>query len=197
MTQDELFVESPRCYYAQDHEGQNGTDITCARVKDDTLFCTAICGAYVPMPESKKVPLSIRDAALGAMADQFDAVLQKTLKAMEAYREKDGEITVKLKVSLMEEMAPDNDQSAYEAMREVIIPSFSFTVSSVLSIKDSRKGSSGGDYELIWDSEENRYLVKLIDAGQTSLFDEGMKITSDGAGTVVNIEFPQEENDDE
>lgn len=57
-------------------------------------------------------------------------------------------------------------------MRDIIKPTFKHEISSAMQIKDKKAGSLSGNYELVWDALSDKYVMRSIDDGQVSLFDD-------------------------
>lgn len=115
--------------------------------------------------------LTLSSDTFNALKSDFDQVLRKTLTNMENKDSEQAELTVKLKISLTKDEAPNFDSLDRDAKREVVKPKFDHKVSSVMQIKDEQTGTLGGNYELVWDGELGQYVMKEIKDGQYSLFD--------------------------
>ena len=48
-----------------------------------------------------------------------------------------------------------------------------------MQVKDKKSGALTGDYQLVWNPEEGNYIMRRIDNGQTSMFDEDESVTAD------------------
>jgi TRAP-type C4-dicarboxylate transport system substrate-binding protein len=106
--------------------------------------------------------LTLSSDTFNALKSDFDQVLRKTLTNMENKESEQAELTVKLKISLMKEQAPNFDSLIPGAQREVIKPKFDHKVSSVMQIKDEKTGTLSGNYELVWDGELGQYVMREI-----------------------------------
>ena len=124
------------------------------------------------MNQQNVLALNINSEAFNAMKEDFNKILKRTLSNMEMKDSDAAEMTVKLKITLTKDEAPDFDIVAYQATREVIKPSFTHKVSSVMQIKDEESGFLKGDYELVWDKELGDYVMKPIENSQRSFFDD-------------------------
>ena len=90
----------------------------------------------------------------------FDRVLFNTLDNMESKGSYTAEITVKLKIDLIQSMVPDV-LNGEQTSRSAIIPQFDHKVRSVMQIKDEAEGSLRGDYELVYDDESGWIMRKI------------------------------------
>lgn len=88
-------------------------------------------------------------------------------------------MTLKLKISLEKGTAPDFSEIKYRAERDIVRPTFTHKVSSVMQIKCEKSGILSGDYELVWDEESGDYIMRPIDNGQISLFEDREQISSE------------------
>lgn len=125
------------------------------------------------MCQANDLPLSLKGDTFNAFTSDFDALLRRTLQGMVDTEQETGEITCKVKITLAKDSAPDF--SVRNQTREVDKPKFEHTVSSVIQRKDKKSGTLAGNYELVWDRESCQYVMRPIDNGQTSLFEEGAK----------------------
>lgn len=144
--------------------------------------------------------LSLSDSTFAGLKGDFDTVINTTLLNMEERKSPVAEITVKLKIELTPSSAPDRKVVAYKAARDIIKPTFTHKVTSVMKIQDERSGALSGDFELVWDRGEGRYLLRPLEDGQTSLFDVddlGIDITVEPDGIVRDIKFNKDSEDDE
>jgi hypothetical protein len=100
---------------------------------------------------------------------------------MENKESEQAELTVKLKISLMKEQAPNFDSLIPGAQREVIKPKFDHKVSSVMQIKDEKTGTLSGNYELVWDGELGQYVMREIKDPQLSIFEYDKEVYDEDA----------------
>lgn len=110
--------------------------------------------------------LSLKGDTFTALKEDFDAVLARTLKNMESKGADEATITLKLGISLEK----TTDFSGEEA-EEVTKPSFKHDISSVMQVKDKKSGALTGDYQLVWDEDEGKFVMKRIGDNQMTLFD--------------------------
>lgn len=114
--------------------------------------------------------LTMESEAFAALKSDFNQVLRRTLTNMERKESEQAELTLKLKISLEKDSAPDFQQVQYQATRDIVKPTFTHKVSSVMQIKDEKSGVLGGNYELVWDKDQGDFFMRPIDNGQISLF---------------------------
>lgn len=122
--------------------------------------------------------LSLKGETFTALKEDFDAVLGRTIKNMESKGADEATITLKLGISLEK----TTDFSGEEA-EEVTKPSFKHDISSVMQVKDKKSGALTGDYQLVWDEDEGKYVMKRIGDNQMTLFD----VAEDGEENVEYI----------
>ena len=118
--------------------------------------------------------VTLESEAFSTLKSDFNQVLVKTLANMKKKESEHAEITLKLTIDLAEGTAPDFENSTpdYRAERDIVKPMFSHKVSSLMKIKDEKSGVFSGDYELVWDDEKGSFIIRAINNGQMSLFDE-------------------------
>lgn len=131
------------------------------------------------------LPLSLNGDTFNALKSDFDSILRNTLSNMELKGADTAEMNIKLKISLSKEQTRDLEASYDGAMRDIIKPKFEHAVQSVLQIKDKKDGTLSGNYELVWDGDAQKYVMREITDGQTSLFDEEQKPGFDPNNIVV------------
>ena len=145
------------------------------------------------MSNQNILELNINSSAFENMKADFDAVLKRTLSNMQQKGSNDAALTLKLNISLEENEVRDFDSPEPNAYRKVYKPGFDHKISSVMQIKTEKSGSFNGEYELVWDPDLEDFVMKPIDNGQPSIFDEeyvkNASVTVDGV-EVDNGEAP-------
>lgn len=127
------------------------------------------------MDKNNVLTLTMESEAFNGLKTDFNQVLRRTLTNMERKESEQAELTVKLKISLEKDTAPDFREVKGKAERDIVRPTFTHKISSVMQIKCEKSGVLSGDYELVWDEERGDYIMRPIDDGQLSLFDENGK----------------------
>lgn len=122
------------------------------------------------------LPISLKSDTFNALCTDFDDVLRSTLRGMVETEQDTAEISVKVKISLTESSAPDFSVAGGQQTREITKPKFDHTVSAVIQRKEKKTGTLAGEYELVWDSESGRYVMRPIENGQMNLFDKDGQI---------------------
>lgn len=110
--------------------------------------------------------LSLNGETFASLKEDFDSILAQTLGNMERKGAEEAVITLKLGISLEKQSFVRNEEP-----EELTKPSFKHDISSVMQVKNKKSGSLSGDYELIWDDEEKKYVMRKITNGQLTLFD--------------------------
>ena len=116
------------------------------------------------------IALTLESEIFNELKENFNAVLQKTLINMESKESEQAELTMKLKISLTNDTAPDFSEIKYKAEREIVRPTFTHKISSVMQTKCEKSGEVIGDYELVWDKDSGKYIMRPIDNGQMTMF---------------------------
>lgn len=116
--------------------------------------------------------LNINSNAFENLKADFDKVLRRTLGNMQIKESDEATLTLKLSIKLTEMEVPDFDAAYPNAMRKIHKPRFDHKVSSVMQIKTEESGHLKGEYELVWDEEAQDFVMKPIDDGQRTLFDD-------------------------
>lgn len=111
--------------------------------------------------------LSLNSDTFSILKDQFDKVLNRTVGNMQMKGADDAVVTLKLSIGLDTE-----SRSTPDGNKDFVIPTFKHDISSVMQVKDKVSGQLVGDYQLVWDEDEQRYVMRTIDNGQTSLYDD-------------------------
>ena len=147
------------------------------------------------MCDKNAMQLSLKGETFAALKEDFDAVLAKTIGNMEMKGANEATVTLKLSLSL-EKVQNHSD-------KEITKPSFKHDISSVMQVKDKKSGALTGDYELVWDNEDKKWVMRRITDGQVSLFDTekenvntepnipliDVAETSDEREDVIDVEF--------
>lgn len=124
------------------------------------------------MCQKNDLSLSLSGEAFSPLRSDFDQVLRSTLAGMIDTEQDVAEISMKVKITLTEDSAPDFTVAGGQQTREITKPKFEHTVTAVIQRKEKKTGTFSGDYELVWDRESGRYVARPIDNGQTTLFDD-------------------------
>lgn len=130
-------------------------------------------------------PLSLNGNTFNALKSDYDALLRQLLAEMENRDEEEATITIKVGVKLEKDQARDFQANGYDAMRDIVKPTFKHEISTVMQIKNKKSGSLGGTMEMVWDRDLGQYVMRPIDNGQTTLFDQSGE---DGV-PVVDAEY--------
>ena len=123
--------------------------------------------------------LSLKSETFSALKEDFDSILARTIGNMEMKGAEEATVTLKLGISL--EKSSVNSPSG---LQEITKPSFKHDISSVMQVKDKKSGALTGDYELVWDAAEGKYVMRRIDNGQVSIFD-----SAQAAGDVIDADY--------
>lgn len=140
--------------------------------------------------------LSLSGDTFQALKTDFDSILARTIGNMEMKGADEATVTIKLGISLEKV-----NSGTYDDAKEVTKPSFKHDISSVMQVKDKKTGSLAGDYELVWDTEEQKYVMRKLGGEQMNMFDdeiapEGSDVEYEEDGTML-LEAAAEDSTDE
>ena len=110
--------------------------------------------------------LSLKSDTFSALKEDFDSILARTIGNMEMKGAEEATVTLKLGISLEK-----SSVNGPNGLQDITKPSFKHDISSVMQVKDKKSGALTGDYELVWDDGEGKYVMRRIDNGQVSIFD--------------------------
>lgn len=137
------------------------------------------------MSTRNDLSLSLSGDAFSALRSDFDQVLRSTLAGMIDTDQDTAEVSMKVKITLTEDSAPDYSVAGGRQTREITKPKFEHTVTAVIQRKEKKTGTFSGEYELVLDRETGKYVARPIDNGQTTLFDDD----EDDRGEVIDADY--------
>lgn len=111
--------------------------------------------------------ISLKGDTFQSLKEDFDIILDRTLGNMHMKGAEDAVISLKLSVSLVKANAMVQGNCT-----SITRPSFKHEISSVMQVKDKKTGALTGDYQLVWDEDEGKFVMKKIEDGQTNIFEE-------------------------
>lgn len=148
------------------------------------------------MCDNKVYPMSLNGDTFNALKTDFDQMLRKLLSGMEKFECEEATLNIKVGVKLEKDQARDFEVHEYEAMRDIVKPTFKHEISGAMQVKDKKTGSLSGNYELVWDRDSGQYVMRNIDDGQVTLFDtEGSNVIQMPeppalpAGTAIDADY--------
>lgn len=124
------------------------------------------------------ITLNMESDAFNVMRHDFNEVMNTTLRNMAKKDSDFAEVTVKLKITLMEAVQPIDG-----SFRNYTRPHLSHKISSVMQVRDEKSGAFTGDYELVLDKETKEYVMRPVDDEQMSLFDR----EDDGESFIAKV----------
>jgi len=125
------------------------------------------------MCQTNDLPISLKSNTFNALCSDFDQVIRATLQGMSDTSQDTAEVNVKVKITLTPDSAPDfTVKGIGQQTRAITKPKFDHTVTAVIQRKEKKTGTLSGNYELVWDQETCTYVMRPIDDGQSSLFDD-------------------------
>lgn len=145
------------------------------------------------MSTTKIYPMSLNSDTFNALKSDFDQMLRKLLTGMEKFECEEATLNIKVGVKLEQDQARDFSITEYEAMRDIVKPTFKHEITSAMQVKDKKSGSLNGEYELVWDKDSGQYVMRKIDDGQVTLFDESEPPKQDPPalpdGNIIDAEY--------
>lgn len=104
----------------------------------------------------------------------FDLLMQELLEKMKTAESEEGSITLKVDLTLIEDLVDNNDGTVREIRRPVI----KHKVTTSVPLKNSLDSKNDIRMDLQWDDELQRYVLKNITgATQRSIFDPDFEDT--------------------
>lgn len=134
------------------------------------------------MANKNDLILSLSEDTFSNLKKDFDSILNRTIGNMEMKGASDATITLKLTVSL-----DKRSMTVGDSVQEFNRPTFKHDISSVMQIKDKATGQLGGEYAMVWDPEEERFVLRQFTGGQTSMFDEDYETVEEEWGTFRDL----------
>lgn len=134
------------------------------------------------MANKNDLILSLNEDTFSSLKKDFDTILNRTIGNMEMKGATDATITMKLTVSL-----DKRSMTVGDTVQEFKKPTFKHEINSVMQIKDKATGQLGGEYAMVWDSEEERFVLRQFTGGQTSMFDDDYESVEEEWGTFADM----------
>lgn len=126
------------------------------------------------MSKANEMILSLNEDTFSALKKDFDDVLNRTIGNMQMKGASDATITLKLDIAITKGIVNIDGVN-----RDYNKPSFKHQVNSVLQIKDKATGQLAGEMVLEWDDDAEKFVLRRVDDGQTSIFDDGYETCDD------------------
>lgn len=121
----------------------------------------------------RNISLSISGEAFEEFRRDFDAMFQNIIYAMEQRGSKEAEIAVKFSITTELDAVPDIEANYPDAKRDVKKPYISHKITSKITLKSEKSGTVGDDnMELAYDKRLCQYVLRSLEDGQTSMFDD-------------------------
>lgn len=130
--------------------------------------------------------LSLKSDTFKAMKEDFDAVLARTIGNMQMRGTDNATITLKLGISISAERGRDWSSVEEGATRQFQRPSFKHEISSIMQVKDKKTGGLTGDMELVYDVDNDEWVLRKLEDAQTSIFDDESPVYADAEVSDVN-----------
>lgn len=142
------------------------------------------------MSKANEMVLSLDGETFRRLKTDFDGILNRTIGNMQMKGASDASITLKLDISITKGIINIDGVN-----RDYNKPSFKHQINSVLQIKDKATGQLAGEIVLEWDDDAEKFVVRPVDDGQASLFDDDEYETSDDDDVIDAKALPAPEQD--
>ncbi len=143
------------------------------------------------MSKANEMILSLNEDTFSALKKDFDDVLNRTIGNMQMKGASDATITLKLDIAITKGIVNIDGVN-----RDYNKPSFKHQVNSVLQIKDKATGQLAGEMVLEWDDDAEKFVLRRVDDGQTSIFDDGYETCDDDITDVKGLPEPTQDDED-
>lgn len=143
------------------------------------------------MSKANEMILSLNEDTFSALKKDFDDVLNRTIGNMQMKGASDATITLKLDIAITKGIVNIDGVN-----RDYNKPSFKHQVNSVLQIKDKATGQLAGEMVLEWDDDAEKFVLRRVDDGQTSIFDDGYETCGDDITDVKGLPEPTQDDED-
>ena len=143
------------------------------------------------MSKANEMILSLNEDTFSALKKDFDDVLNRTIGNMQMKGASDATITLKLDIAITKGIVNIDGVN-----RDYNKPSFKHQVNSVLQIKDKAAGQLAGEMVLEWDDDAEKFVLRRVDDGQTSIFDDGYETCDDDITDVKGLPEPTQDDED-
>lgn len=143
------------------------------------------------MSKANEMILSLNEDTFSALKKDFDDVLNRTIGNMQMKGASDATITLKLDIAITKGIVNIDGVN-----RDYNKPSFKHQVNSVLQIKDKATGQLAGEMVLEWDDDAEKFVLRRVDDGQTSIFDDGHETCDDDITDVKGLPEPTQDDED-
>lgn len=141
------------------------------------------------MSKENEMYLSLDGETFRRMKTDFDGILNRTIGNMQMKGASDATITLKLDISITKGVINIDGVN-----RDYNKPSFKHQISSVLQIKDKATGQLAGEIVLEWDDDAEKFVVRPVDDGQSSFFDDEYETADDDTIDVKGLPEPKDKD---
>jgi len=138
--------------------------------------------------------LKIEADTFEKMRADTNFILQRALGMMKDKDSMEGKVTINLDIKLLPEFIPNFDPEIEGETRKILKPQFTHKVTSAINIKNEKKGNFDSEMEMVWDEDEQAYILKYINnTEQRSIFDDDLQERWNG--DVEDVIATSEEGD--
>ena len=112
---------------------------------------------------------TLDDETFDEVRDAVDAMIQDTVRVMMEKKNTDGTVTLKLGITMERENIVDPQTGA---IREAVLPTFSYSVANVVQTKNSIGGKLDMEREACYDPRAHQWVMRDFGAEQIGFDDE-------------------------
>lgn len=134
------------------------------------------------MSQKNDLILSLNEDTFYSLKNDFDRILDRTLGNMKMKGATDATVTLKLVIQL-----DKRSMTVGDSIQEFDKPTFKHEISSVMQVKEKATGQFVGEQVMVWDADEERFVLRQFDGGQASMFDEDYETCDEEWGTFADV----------
>ena len=127
----------------------------------------------------KTMDLTIEGEPFDELRKNFDIIIQRLIKNMSDTNSDEAKISITVDVNLNTEFIPEFKDGKRSGGRDIKKPTFKHKVSSSISVKDEESFVRNTEMELVWDEEQDMYVLKPILGREQMSIDDYMKQKSE------------------
>lgn len=105
----------------------------------------------------------------------FNIIIQRLIKNMSDTESDEAKISITVDVKLDTEFIPEYKDGKQNGGRDIKKPTFKHKVTSSISVKDEESGVRNTEMELVWDNEQNMYVLKPVMGAEQMNINDYMK----------------------
>jgi len=115
--------------------------------------------------------ISIMDDSFESFRKDFDKIINQAVNNMREQNLDTAEMTCKVTVETSERMVENPSENNLNEKRKAIVPTYKHKITCVIKHETKADGAFAGNFELVWDEDEGRWVMVEMGSPQTSMFD--------------------------